>query len=177
VTGNLSLPPAVTVHGATDAAAALAAAGQAALAAAGQAALVAAGQAALAAARPAGVLLLSAPGAGGFAGPAWFLGVVGAAAAAHPGVPHRAALDCADAAGTALTALRAGVRLVVLGGACPAFAAVAAAAAEVGAAVLPARPESLDLATLDLRRRADRARLVAWLATEAPQGGGKPLSP
>jgi hypothetical protein len=127
--------------------------------------------AALAAAGPRGVLLLSAPGAGGFAGAAWFLGVVAQAAAARPGVAHCAALDCADAPGTALVALRAGVRLVVLDSACPAFAAVRAAAAEVGAQLLPARPPSLDLASLDLRRRDDLARLADWLAMEAPQDG------
>jgi hypothetical protein len=149
----VNLPPAVTVHGAADARAALAAAG------------------------PGGVLLLSAPGAGGYGGPAWFLGVVALEAAARPGVRHLVALDCADAPGTALAALRAGLRLVVLDGACPAFAAVAAAAAEAGARVLPARPDSLDLGGLDLRRRADRARLAAWLATEAPQGGATPPSP
>jgi hypothetical protein len=131
-------------------------------------------RAALAAAGPGGLLLLSAPGAGGFAGAAWFLGVVRAAAAAHPGVAHHAALDCADAPGTALAALRAGLGLVVLDGACPGFAAVAAAAMEAGAQVLPARPPSLDLGGLDLRRRDDLARLAAWLAMEAPQVGATP---
>jgi hypothetical protein len=147
---RLRMPPAVTVHGLAGARAALAAAG------------------------PRGVLLLSAIGAGGFAGAGWFLGVVAAAAAAHPGVPHRAALDCADAAGTALMALRAGLRLVVLEGACPGFAAVSSAAAALGAQVLPARPPSLDLARIDLRRRDDLARLAVWLATEAPQDGATP---
>lgn len=147
VTARVSFPPAVTVHGLAGARAALAAAG------------------------PRGVLLLSAPGAGGFAGPAWFLGVVRAAAAAHPGVAPYAALDCADAPGTALAALRAGVRMVLLDGACPGFAAVSAAAAEVGAQVLPGRPASLDIGGLDLRRRDDLARLAAWLALEAPQDG------
>jgi hypothetical protein len=142
----VNIPPAVTVHGLADARAALAAAG------------------------PRGVLLLSAPNAGGFAGPAWFAGVVAAAAAAHPGVAHDAALDCGDRAGRALAALRAGLRLVVLDGACPAFAAVAAAAAEASARLLADRPPSLDLGGLDLRRRADRARLAAWLAMEAPSG-------
>lgn len=151
MTARVSIgPPAATVHGLVEAEAALAAAG------------------------PGGVLLLSAPGAAGFAGPAWFLAMVAEAAARHPGVPHRAALDCGDAAGTALAALRAGARLLVLDGACPAFAAVAAAAREAGAAILPERPPALDLGRLDLRRRADMARLAAWLAIEAPQEGGTP---
>ncbi|WP_230169251.1 hypothetical protein [Roseomonas sp. CECT 9278] len=147
MTARPGFPPAVTVHGLAGACAALAAAG------------------------PRGVLLLSAPGAGGFAGPAWFLGMIAAAAAAHPGIPLQAALDCADAPGTALAALRAGARLVVLDHDSPGYAAVAAAAAEIGARLLPARPPSLDLGRVDLRRRDDLARLVAWLAMEAPQDG------
>lgn len=153
MTERLSIPPAVAVHGLAGAAAALAAAG------------------------PAGVLLLSAPGAGGFAGAAWFLAMVRAAATRHPGVPHQAAIDCADAAGTALAALRDGARLIVLDGDCPAFAAVAAAAGQAGARLLPARPPALDLATLDLSRRDDLAKLRAWLAIEAPQGPAKPRAP
>jgi hypothetical protein len=133
--------------------------------------------AALAAAGPRGVLLLSAPAAGGFAGPGWFLALVAQAAARSPGVAFEAALDCADAPGTALAAIRAGVRLVVLDGACPSHAAVAAAAAEAGARVLPGRPPALDLGRIDLRSRGGAARLAAWLATEAPQEGCKPPSP
>ncbi len=143
----MNLPPAVTVHGLAQARAAVAAAG------------------------PRGVLLLSARGAGGFAGAPWFLGVVGAAGGSV------AALDCADAPGAALAALRAGARIVVLDAACPAFAAVAAAAGEAGALLLPERPESLDLAGFDPRRRADRARLSAWLAMEPPQPGATSTPP
>ncbi len=142
--GAGQLPPAVTVHALAQADAALAARG------------------------PAGVLLLSAPAAACFAGPDWFLAVVSEAASRHPGAAMRAALDCADAPGTALAALRAGARLVVLAGDCPAFPTILAAAREVGAVVLPARPPSLDLGLLDLRRRADGARLAAWLATDPP---------
>lgn len=131
-------------------------------------------EAALAAAGPQGVLLLSAPGAAGFAGPAWFVELVAEAMRRHPDVPCRAALDCGDAAGTALAALRAGARLLVLDGECLAFPAVAAAAAELGADILPARPVSLDVGRLDLARRDDRARLSAWLAMEAPQESPTP---
>ena len=134
-------------------------------------------EAALAAAGPRGVLLLSAPGAAGFAGPAWFLALVAQAARSHPGVPFDAALDCADAPGTALAAIRAGARLIVLDGACPGFAAVAGAAAEAGASILAGRPASLDLGRVDLRRRADIARLAAWLAMEAPQESPTPPAP
>ena len=98
-----------------------------------------------------------------FLGPAWFLAIVAAAAAAHPGVPHRAVLDCADAPGQALAALRAGLRELVLDPGCPAFAAVAGAAAACGAAIWPARPATLDLGRLDLRKSggAGQARGMA----------------
>ncbi|TCZ63694.1 hypothetical protein [Roseicella aquatilis] len=111
-----------------------------------------------------GVLLLSAPGAAGSLGPAWFLAILGAARRAAPGVPHRAVLDCADAPGQALAALRTGLHDLVLDPACPAFAQVAAAAALVGARLRPARPDSLDLGPLDLTRDGARARLAAWLS-------------
>jgi len=60
----------------------------------------------VAAGRP--VLLLSAPGAALNVGPGWFKAVLDQAAAAHPGAPFTAALDCAGAPGAALAALRAG---------------------------------------------------------------------
>lgn len=119
--------------------------------------------AALRLAGPRGVLLLSAPGAAGSLGAGWFLAMARQAAEAVPGVPHQAGLDCGDAPGHALAALRAGARLLILDPACPAFAAVAAAAAETGARVWTARPPALDLRGLDLRRPGGRARLVAWL--------------
>lgn len=128
-------------------------------------------RAALAAAPPAGVLLVSAPAAAGYQGAPWFLAMVAAAAAAVPGVPHRAALDCGDAPGLALAALRDGARLLVLEGAVPAFAQVAGAAAAVGAEVWQARPPALDLGALDLRRPGGRRKLAAWLAGAAPPPG------
>jgi hypothetical protein len=72
-------------------------------------------------------------------------------------------LDCADSPGHALAALRAGMRLLVLDPACPAFAAVAGAAAELGAEVWPTRPPALDLGRLDLRKPGARDKLAAWL--------------
>lgn len=133
-------PPAVTVHDAGDAALALSLAG------------------------PRGVLLLSAPGAAGSLGAPWFLAILAQARAAHPEVVHGAVLDCADAPGHALAALRAGLRDLVLDPACPGFAQVAAAAAELGGRLRAARPPALDFATLDLRRPGARAKVAAWLA-------------
>jgi hypothetical protein len=103
-----------------------------------------------------GVLLLSAPGAALYAGCGWWQALMVAARAEFPATPMADLLDCADAPGRAMEALRIGVRGIVLDPACPAFAAVVAAAGD--AIVLPHRPPSLDLA----ERGASR-RLAAWL--------------
>ena len=108
------------------------------------------------------VTLLSARGAALFAGCGWWRALVVAAqadASAGAGAAMvRDILDCGDAPGAAMAALRVGQRALILDTACPAFVAVAAAAATLGAAVLAGRPEALDLA----ERGAER-RLTAWL--------------
>jgi hypothetical protein len=109
------------------------------------------------------VLLLSAPGAGGVLGPLGWQALVARAVAEAPGAEMADALCCGTAPGHALAALRAGCRILVLDGACPAFGAVAAAAAEAGATLLPARPPALDLRGLDLRKAGGQARLAHWL--------------
>jgi hypothetical protein len=98
------------------------------------------------------VTLLSAPGAAGFAGCLWWRAMVGQALAAFPAAVALDVLDCAEAPGHAMAALRAGQRLVVLAGGCPAFPAVSAAAARLGASVLARRPDSLDLAAAGAER-------------------------
>jgi len=108
-------------------------------------------------------LLLSAPGAAGALGPRGWRALVARAARAVPGVAFEDALCCGAAPGHALAALRAGCRILVLAD-CPGSAAVAGAAAEAGALLLPARPAALDLAGLDLRKPGGRARLSRWLA-------------
>ncbi len=127
------LPPAVIVHGRAHA------------------------LAAVAAGRP--VTLLSARGAALFAGGGWWRALVAAARAAQPAAAVCDVLDCGDAPGPALEALRAGHLLLVLDAACPAFPLVAARAATCGAVVLPAPPPALDLAEPGAARR-----LAAWLA-------------
>ena len=121
----------------------------------------------VAAGRP--VLLLSAPGAALNAGPGWFKAVLDQAAAAHPGARLHAALDCAAAPGAALSALRAGFKLVVFDLGQPSAASVLGAAAEAGAEVLGTRPVALDLGALDPRQRDDERRLAALFATVPPQ--------
>jgi hypothetical protein len=104
------------------------------------------------------VTLLSAPGAAAFAGCLWWRSLIGQARAEFPDAVLLDVLDCADAAGQAMAALRVGQRVLVLDPACPAFAAVAAAAAGLGATVLAARPPALDLAAYGAARG-----LTLWL--------------
>ncbi len=113
--------------------------------------------AALAPGRP--VILLSAPAAACYAGCGWWRALVDQARARYPDAPAADILDCADAAGRALEALRTGQKALVLSADCPAYASVASAAAERGAALLSARPPALDLAEPGAMRR-----LPDWLA-------------
>jgi len=110
-----------------------------------------------------GVTLLSAPGAAAYAGCGWWRALVAQARAQHPGTAADDILDCGEAAGRAMEALRIGQRLLILDPACTAYAAVAAAAVECGAVLLDRRPAALDLAAPGAARR-----LAAWL-------GARPL--
>jgi len=131
-----ALPPAVVVHGAADVARACAAG------------------------LP--LTLLSAPGAAVFAGPGWWIALARQACAAYPGLIAADLLDCADAPGLALAALRLGQRRLILDPTCPAFATVAATMRERGGEVHAERLPALDLAD----PRAER-RLEAWLRDSA----------
>lgn len=95
-------------------------------------------RAALAPGRP--VTLLSAPGAALHAGCGWWRALVLAAREAHPDVPCLDILDCADATGMALAALRIGVSRLVLWPSAPGRDAAVAIAAAQGGFVLAAPP-------------------------------------
>jgi hypothetical protein len=133
-------PPAVTIHGLDQA------------------------RAALAPGVP--VTLLSAPGAGIYAGAGWWQALI-AAAAPPPHTPD--VLDCGNAPGRALEALRCGQRLLILHRAPHCTPAVwqdiAERAARQGAALLPTRPPSLDLAD-----RGAARHLAGWLAGSLATG-------
>ncbi len=102
------------------------------------------------------LVLLSAPGAAGFLGPAWW------AALMESLRPEMAAavdlLDCGSSAGRAMEALRIGLRRLLLSPDCAQHAAVLARAAPLGAEVGPVRPEALDMAERNAARR-----LPEWL--------------
>jgi hypothetical protein len=104
------------------------------------------------------VTLLSAPGAALYAGCGWWRALVRAASEERPGADPADILDCADAPGRALEALRIGQRALVLLPGAPGRDEVAATAAAHGAALLDARPPALDLG--DPRAARDLAR---WL--------------
>ena len=137
----MKLPPAVIVHGLPDA------------------------RRALAAGRP--VTLLSAPGAALNAGCLWWHMLMETVRGEYPGAEAADLLDCADAAGRALEAMRAGQRAIVLDQACPAFASVANRARGMGILVLGTAPPALDIAALP--RGGEKAteiadqRLWKWL--------------
>ncbi len=111
---------------------------------------------ALAPGRP--VLLVSGPGAALYAGCGWWQAMIAAARAEFPATEADDLLDCADAPGRALEALRLGLRNLVLDPECPAFPSVQRAAACLGARLLPRVPAALDLAEPGAKRR-----LAAWL--------------
>jgi hypothetical protein len=119
--GPAEAAPAFVVHGLGHAVAALAAAA--------------------AAGRP--VVLLSAPHAGGNAGPGWFRELVAAAREAVPRAECAALLDCGDEAGSVLAASRAGVEGVVFTGRVDVARRLADIAARHGTRFLTARPAAL----------------------------------
>ena len=117
----MELYPAVVVHGLNDAVTALA--------------------------RGHPVTLLSAPGAAMYAGCGWWRALIEAARAAHPDVPCIDILDCADATGYALAALRIGVTRLILWSTAPSRDAAVAIAEQLGGFVLadaPTRSENGD---------------------------------
>ena len=124
--------PAVIVHGAADA------------------------YAALAPRLP--VTLLSAPGAASFAGCLWWQGIVAMSRAKHPETIAIDVLDCADASGMAMGALRCGICRLVLWPASSGWDRVVTIAERQGGFVLPQAPVALDLANRDAIRR-----LHPWL--------------
>jgi hypothetical protein len=128
------VPPAVIVHGLADARRALA--------------------------PGVAVTLLSAPGAAGTMGCAWWRALVEAARAEAPGVEVPDVLDCLDETGRAIEALRHGLRRLVLLPGARARDDAAARAAPLGAVLLDAPPPALDLG-----RPGAARHLAAWLSS------------
>jgi hypothetical protein len=136
---NVKQYPAVVIHGLPDA------------------------RAVLAARQP--VTLLSASGAALYAGCGWWRALIERVRAEHTDFPIDDILDCADASGLALGAIRIGQRRIVLDPAAPGWSSVAAIATSLGGEVLTLRPPSLDMAD-----RAAARRLHDWLQLRTTPG-------
>jgi hypothetical protein len=111
------------------------------------------------------VTLLSAPGAGCFAGCLWWREIIALGREAVPGSVAVDVLDCADASGMALGALRSLVCRLVLWPEAPGWARVAAVAERQGGFVLRRAPAALDMAQPGAARR-----LRGWLLASDTSG-------
>ncbi len=104
-------------------------------------------RAAMAAAAEAGakVTLYSAEGAAGNAGPGWFRELIEIARSEYPDVSVTAVLDCGDAPGYALAALRAGCPAIHFSGRRLVKAKIRSIAKDTGAVLHERRGAMLDL--------------------------------
>ncbi|MEX2648714.1 MAG: hypothetical protein WD673_06840 [Alphaproteobacteria bacterium] len=105
------------------------------------------------------VTLLTAPGAADYAGPDVLLAMVRHGLAEAPESDVEAVIDCADAAGRALAALRAGWTRVLFTGSAETAARLADIAQQCGATLLTERPEARDAGGDAI----DAVRLRNWL--------------
>ena len=115
--------------------------------------------------------MLSASGAALYAGPGWWRALIAAARAAVPASRSRALLDCANDAGAAQGAIRAGVEAIVFTGHRNIGERLADIAGQRGSKVVSERPAAaLDLADFffaDPSQLLRRCRDVLALVTRA----------
>jgi hypothetical protein len=104
------------------------------------------------------VTLLSGEAAALYAGCGWWRALTAAARAEFPVVPIADLLDCGDASGQALAAVRIGLRHLILSADAPGRAKVAAIVDGLCGVLLAERPPALDLAN-----PANRRRLHEWM--------------
>ncbi len=109
-------------------------------------------------------ILLSSPGAALAGGVAWWQELVALARSRVPATACIDILDCGDAPGIAMAALRMRQAIMVLRPSAPGFAAVARAAAAQGATVLTEPPFAIDMAL-----RNDQHRLATHLRSQTQQ--------
>jgi len=105
------------------------------------------------------VTLLSAEGAAAYAGVGWWQALVAQARAAHPDTAMQDILDCGDAPGRALEALRAHQPILILRAEPGIWTDIADRATRQRCLLLSAPPPALDLAQNGAERR-----LSMWLA-------------
>ena len=105
------------------------------------------------------ITLCSAPDAAASLGPAWFRDIILVLEQTYPEVDMEAVLDCGDAAGHALAALRAGVRIIRFSGPARTATKIEDIAGTYGARLVRRSPR-----ILDPRGEPDEAAaLRAWL--------------
>ena len=98
------------------------------------------------------VTLLSAPGAGVYAGCLWWQVLVARVRREYPDVPVMDVLDCADASGQALAALRIGLTRLVLAPDAPGRLRLELIARGLGAHFLSSRPREFSREHFGRRR-------------------------
>jgi hypothetical protein len=117
------------------------------------------------------VTMLSGAGAALYAGCGWWQALLQIVRLEFPQVAIADFLDCADASGAALAALRIGLRQLVLHPDAPGRRRVAAIVAGLGGVLLSERPKALDLAD-----PASHRRLHDWVrARSGPDDRHDPL--
>ena len=99
------------------------------------------------------VTLLSGEAAALYAGCSWWRALTASARAEFPAVPITDLLDCGDASGQALAAVRIGLRRLILWPDAPGRAKVVSIVTGLGGVLLAERPPALDLADPGNRRR------------------------
>lgn len=109
--------------------------------------------------------LLSPRGAALFAGTLWWRALLERLRETAPHIPIHDILDCADASGLALGALRIGQRNIVLDPTAPGWASVTAIAVSLGGEVSTIRPQALDMSD-----PGDVRRLQDWLQGHTAPG-------
>ena len=111
------------------------------------------------------VTLLSARGAALFAGSGWWRALLRRTREEHRDIAIADILDCADASGLALGALRIGQLAIVLDAAAPGWSSIASIAESLGGEVLTVRPPALDMSN-----PAEAWRLKDWLQDASRPG-------
>lgn len=114
--------------------------------------------------------LLSARAAASFAGCLAWQALARAAREAAPGLVGADILDCADASGRALEALRLGQQILVLDERSVGFADVSGRARAMGATVLPVRPLAFDPGLAPHPSPGLRRALAAFLGADHDGG-------
>ncbi len=94
------------------------------------------------------VRIRSAPGAAAYGGAGWFLEMIDIVRAEHPDARIEASLDCADAPGHAMAALRRGASMIRFRGTGATNEKIASLAAAHGATLDTARGAGLDLLSI-----------------------------